>query len=68
MEQPRMVYAKLVVDDKKAKQEDLGTIDYLIREFGWLEQSGIYLEDASIIDDSEDVTHFIQIIQGGIDE
>ena len=68
MKQPRIVFAKIIIDDEKAIREGLGTLDYLTREFGWIEKSGIYLGDASIIDNSEDITHFIQIIQGGIDE
>ena len=47
----RTVIAMLGVDDDKAIAEDLGTIEYLEREFGWLEQSGIFLNDAKILDD-----------------
>ena len=49
----RTVIAILEVDDDKAIAEDLGTIDYLEREFGWLEQSGISLQSARILDDDD---------------
>lgn len=50
----RTVIAILEVDDDKAIAEDLGTIDYLEREFGWLEQSGISLQNARILDDDDE--------------
>jgi hypothetical protein len=49
----RTVMAILEVDDDRAIAEDLGTIDYLEREFGWLEQSGISLQNARILDDDD---------------
>lgn len=49
----RTVIAMLEVDDDKAIAEDLGTIDYLEREFGWLEQSGVFLQSARILDDDD---------------
>jgi hypothetical protein len=49
----RTVIAILEIDDDKAIAEDLGTIDYLQREFGWLEQSGIFLKNARILDDDD---------------
>lgn len=49
----RTVIAMLEVDDEKAIAEDLGTIEYLEREFGWLEQSGISLQNARILDDDD---------------
>lgn len=49
----RTVIAMLRVDDDKAIAEDLGTIEYLEREFGWLEQSGISLQNARILDDDD---------------
>ena len=49
----RIVIAKIVVDDDMAIDEDVGTLDYLQREFGWLEESGIYLDNAKIIDDDD---------------
>ena len=49
----RKVIAILEVDDDKAITEDLGTIEYLEREFGWLEQSGVFLQNARILDDDD---------------
>jgi hypothetical protein len=50
----RTVIAMLEIDDDKAIAEDLGTIEYLEREFGWLEQSGISLQNARILDDDDE--------------
>ena len=41
------------VDESFAIEEDIGTIDYLEREFGWLNDSGIYLDQARIIDEDD---------------
>ena len=49
----RTVIAMIAVDDDRAVAEDLGTIEYLEREFGRLEQSGIYLQNARILDDAD---------------
>jgi hypothetical protein len=49
----RNVIVMLEVDDDRAITEDLGTLGYLEREFGWLEQSGIYLKEARILDDDD---------------
>lgn len=49
----RKVIVMLEVDDDKAIAEDLGTIEYIEREFGWLEQSGIFLEIARILDEDD---------------
>lgn len=49
----RTVIAMLEVDDDRAIAEDLGTIEYLEREFGWLEQSGVFLQSARILDDDD---------------
>ena len=49
----RTIIAMLEVDDDKAIQEGLGTIDYVEREFGWLQESGIFLNDARILDDDD---------------
>lgn len=49
----RDVIVMLEVDDDKAINEGLGTIEYLEREFGWLEQSGISLQNARILDDDD---------------
>ena len=50
----RTVIAILEIDDDRAIAEDLGTIEYLEREFGWLEQSGISLQNARILDDDDE--------------
>ncbi len=50
----RTVIAMLKVDDDRAIAEDLGTIEYLEREFGWLEQSGVFLQNARILDDDDE--------------
>lgn len=49
----RTVIAMIVVDDDRTVAEDLGTIEYLEREFGWLERSGVYLQNARILDDDD---------------
>lgn len=41
------------VDENFAIEEDMGTIDYLEREFGWLNDSGIYLDQARIVDEDD---------------
>ena len=41
------------VDENFAIEEDIGTIDYLEREFGWLNDSGIYLNQARIVDEDD---------------
>ena len=50
----RTVVAILEVDDDKAIAEDLGTIEYLSREFDLLEQSGVFLQNARILDDDDE--------------
>lgn len=49
----RNVIVMLEVDDDKAIDEGLGTIEYLEREFGWLQQSGVFLQNARILDDDD---------------
>lgn len=49
----RKVIAMLKVDDDRAIEENSGTIEYLEREFGWLEQSGVFLQNARILDDDD---------------
>lgn len=49
----RKIVAIIEVDDDRAIAEDMGTLGYLEREFGWLEQSGIFLENARILDDDD---------------
>lgn len=50
----RTVIAILEVDDDKAIAEDMGTIDYFEREMGWVANSGIYLQNARILDDDDE--------------
>ena len=51
----RTILAYLTVDEDRAFKESDGPVSYLEREAGWLEQSGIHLEDAAIVDeDAED--------------
>lgn len=47
----REVYAKIIVDDDRAIAEDKGTIDYLETEFGWMNDSGVILEYAAVLDE-----------------
>lgn len=51
----RTILAYLTVDEDRAFEEADDPISYLEREAGCLEQSGIHLEDAAIVDeDAED--------------
>lgn len=50
----RKIIVMIEIDDSKAIKEDLGTIDYLDREFGWLFESGIILKEARILDDDDE--------------
>ena len=50
----RTVIALLEVDDDKAIAEDLGTIDYLENEMGWVAESGIFLQNARILDGDDE--------------
>ena len=49
----RTIVAIIGVDDDRAIEQDIGTIDYLEREFGWLGQSGISLQNARVLDDDD---------------
>lgn len=49
----RKIYAEIEIDDSKAENKDLGTIEFLEQEFGWLKESGIKLNHAFIADDDE---------------
>lgn len=49
----RTVIVMLKVDDDRAIAEDMGTIEYLEREMGWVADSGIYLQNARILDDDD---------------
>lgn len=52
----RTIYAKLTVNENRAIEEDMGTLSYLEREAGWMEESGIYIDEAFISDyDSTEV-------------
>ena len=49
----RKVIVMLEVDDDRAIEEDMGTIEYVERECGWLVESGIVLRDARVLDDDD---------------
>lgn len=49
----RKVLAELFVEDEKAIEEDLGTIDYVEREAGWMSESGIRVGQMRILDDDD---------------
>ena len=57
----RKIFAVIEVDDDKAIAEDLGTGEYLEREFGWLEQSGITLRQW-LLSDEDDVQKWARYI------
>ena len=50
----RTVIALLEIDDDKAIAEDIGTIDYLEREMGWVAESGVFLQHAKILDNDDE--------------
>ena len=47
----RRILAELFVEDERAIEEDLGTIDYVEREAGCMLDSGIRVGDMRILDD-----------------
>ena len=49
----RRVLAELFVEDDRAIEEDLGTIDYVEREAGWMSESGISVGHMRILDDDD---------------
>jgi hypothetical protein len=49
----RYILAMISVDDNMANEEELGTIEYLEREFGWLAESKIFLGAAKILDEDD---------------
>ena len=49
----RRILAELFVEDDRAIEEDLGTIDYVEREAGWMSESGIRVGDMRILDDDD---------------
>ncbi len=49
----RKVIAMIEVDDDRAIAENMGTLDYLEREFKKLDKSGISLSSARILDEDD---------------
>ena len=49
----RRILAELFVEDDRAIEEDLGTIDYVEREAGWMSESGIRVGDMRILDEDD---------------
>ena len=49
----RRILAELFVEDNRAIEEDLGTIDYVEREAGRMSDSGIRVGDMRILDDDD---------------
>ena len=49
----RRIVAELFVEDEKAIEEDLGTIDYVEREAGWMSESGISVGQMRILDEDD---------------
>ena len=49
----RRILAELFVEDDRAIEEDLGTIDYVEREAGWMSESGIRIGQMRILDDDD---------------
>lgn len=49
----RRILAELFVEDDRAIKEDLGTIDYVEREAGWMSDSGISVGQMRILDDDD---------------
>ena len=49
----RRILAELFVEDDRAIEEDLGTIDYVEMEAGWMSESGISVGRMRILDDDD---------------
>ena len=49
----RRILAELFVEDDRAIEEDLGTIDYVEREAGWMSESGIRVGQMRILDNDD---------------
>lgn len=49
----RQMVVLLEINDELADNENMGTIDYVEQEFGWLQDSGIFLKQARIIDEDD---------------
>jgi hypothetical protein len=50
----RTVIALLEIDDDRAFDEGIGTLDYLEREFSLLKPSGVFIDNARILDDDDE--------------
>lgn len=57
----RQLFAEICVNDTKAIENDMGTIEYFEQEMGWVSDSGIYLRNCKITD-SDDVDPFARYI------
>ena len=49
----RRILAELFVDDDRAIEEDMGTIDYVEMEAGWMSESGISVGRMRILDNDD---------------
>ena len=49
----RRILAELFVEDDRASEEDLGIIDYVEREAGWMYESGISVGQMRILDEDD---------------
>lgn len=49
----RRILAELFVEDDRAIKEDLGTIEYVKREAGWMSESGVSVGQMRILDDDD---------------
>ena len=49
----RRILTELFVEDERSIEEDLGTIDYVEREAGWMLESGIRVGQMRILDDDD---------------
>ena len=49
----RRILAELFVEDDRAIEEDMGTIDYVEMEAGWMSESGISVGRMRILDDDD---------------
>lgn len=58
----RQVVVLLEINDELADNKNMGTIDYVEQEFGWLQESGIFLKQARIIDEDDlEDTQFVKL-------
>ena len=49
----RRILTELFVEDEKSIEEDIGTIDYVERESGWMSENGIRVGRMRILDDDD---------------